>query len=203
MKKFILIDCAVVSIVIFLFSFTREKEMPQIQNDGDVKQLPVVKNVAFKRGEKLVFRMHYGVIEAGEATLGITEETKELAGRKTFHVVGLGVTKGMFEFFYSVRDRYETYIDEQSIIPWMFLRSVNEGGYKIDQVYVFNHYKHKVDVGGGEMFPIEPSMQDMLSAFYSARTMDLSAAKEGELYSINCFMDKEVWPLKIKFIKKP
>jgi len=32
--------------------------------------------------------------------------------------------------------------------------------------------------------------------------MDLSQAKEGEMFAINCFMDKEVWPLKIKFICK-
>jgi hypothetical protein len=40
----------------------------------------------------------------------------------------------------------------------------------------------------------------MLSAFYHARNLDLSGAKPGETYTINCFMDKEVWPLKIKFI---
>jgi hypothetical protein len=43
-------------------------------------------------------------------------------------------------------------------------------------------------------------MQDMLSAFYAARNLDLGAAKPGETYAINCFMDKEVWPLKVKFI---
>jgi Protein of unknown function (DUF3108) len=200
MKKYILIDSAAILLVIALFSFTKEKSLPEIQNDGDVKTLPLVKNEAFKRGEKLVFRLHYGIIDAGEATLGITDEQKEILGRKTFHVVGLGITKGAFEFFYSVRDRYETFIDEQSIVPWVFIRNVNEGGYKIEQNYVFNHFMKKVDVGGGETFPIEPNMQDMLSAFYCARTMDLSGAKEGEMYSINCFMDKEVWPLKIKFI---
>ncbi len=200
MKKIILIDGLVLILVIALFSFKTEKQLPSMQDEGELKYLPLVKNEAFKRGEKLTFRLHYGIIDAGEATLGITDETKELGGRKTFHVVGLGVTKGAFEFFYSVRDRYETYIDEQSIVPWMFLRSVNEGGYKINQVYAFNHHTRKVDVGDGEKFPIEPNIQDMLSAFYNARTMDLSEAKEGEMFAINCFMDKEVWPLKIKFI---
>jgi hypothetical protein len=77
---------------------------------------------------------------------------------------------------------------------------VNEGGYKIDQSYVFNHYSEKVNVGNNETFNIEPNMQDMLSAFYAARNLDLGAAKPGETYAINCFMDKEVWPLKVKFI---
>ena len=201
-KKYVLIDSFFILIMLFLYSFKGEKQIPAIQNDAITKDLPVVKNEAFKRGEKFTFRLHYGIIDAGEATLEITNEEKEIVGRKTLHVVGNGVTKGAFEFFYSVRDRYETFIDEESIIPWVFIRHVNEGGYKIEQSYIFNHYTRKVDVGAGETFPIEPNMQDMVSAFYAARTMDLSNAKEGQIFSIDCFMDKEVWPLKIKFIAK-
>lgn len=200
MKKFILIGTTIMIAGIAGLSFQSERAMPVIENNDPVKELPVINNEAFKRGEKLTFRLHYGIIDAGTATLGITDEAREIAGRKTLHVVGIGQSKGAFDWFFKVRDRYETYIDEQSIVPWMFLRNVNEGGYKIEQGYVFNHYTQKVNVGGGEMYPIEPNMQDMLSAFYAARALDLSAAKPNETYAINCFMDKEVWPLKVKFI---
>lgn len=200
MKKIVLIGTGVILAGIAGISFQQIKELPQVIAEGPVKELPVINNEAFKRGEELTFRMHYGIIEAGVATLSITEEAKEIAGRKTFHVVGLGESRGAFDFFYKVRDRYDTYIDEKSIVPWIFLRNVNEGGYKIEQSYVFNHYSEKVNVGAGEMYPIEPNMQDMLSAFYAARNLDLGSAKQGEMYSINCFMDKEVWPLKIKFM---
>jgi hypothetical protein len=155
---------------------------------------------AFKRGEVLNFRLHYGVIDAGVASLAVTQDVKEIGGRKTFHIVGLGSSKGAFDWFYKVRDRYETYIDEKALVPWIFVRRVNEGGYKIEQDYVFNHFNEKVNVGKGEVYDIEPNMQDMLSAFYHARNMDLSNAKINETYEIKCFMDKEVWPLKIKFI---
>lgn len=200
MKKFVLVSTVATATAIACMSFQKEKELPQINNEGPVRELPMVSNEAFKRGEMLTFRMHYGIIEAGVATLGITDEAKEIAGRKTFHVIGLGESKGAFDFFYKVRDRYETYIDEKSIVPWIFLRHVNEGGYKIEQSYVFNHFNEKVSVGDGQTYAIEPNMQDMLSAFYAARNLDLSAAKPGETYAIKCFMDKEVWPLKVKFI---
>jgi Protein of unknown function (DUF3108) len=200
MKKVFLIGTVVMVAGLACISFQKEKDLPQIDYQGQVKELPFINNDAFKRGEILTFRMHYGAIDAGVASLGITEEEKEIAGRKTFHVIGLGQSRGAFDFFYKVRDRYETYIDDQSIIPWVFLRHVNEGGYKIEQSYVFNHYNAKVNVGDGETFAIEPNMQDMLSAFYFARNLDLGGAKPGEVYAINCFMDKEVWPLKVKFI---
>lgn len=200
MKKFVLIGTVVMIAGIACISFQKEKELPSFESNGPVKELPVINNEAFNRGELLTFRMHYGIVEAGVATLGITEEEKEIAGRKTYHVIGLGQSRGAFDLFFKVRDRYETYIDDKSIVPWIFLRHVNEGGYKIDQSYVFNHYSEKVNVGENEMYDIEPNMQDMLSAFYAARNLDLGAAKPGETYSIKCFMDKEVWPLKVKFI---
>lgn len=200
MKKFILIGGLATIAGLAGLSFQIEKPLPQISNEIPGKELPVLNNEAFKRGELLSYRLHYGIMDAGMATLVITDEAKEIAGRKTLHVVGLGVSKGTFDWFFKVRDRYETYIDEKSIVPWLFVRHVDEGGYRFDQNYVFNHYSEKVSIENGQVFPIEPNMQDMLSAFYNARSIDFSNAKVGNIYSINCFMDKEVWPLKIKFM---
>jgi hypothetical protein len=200
MKKFLFIGTMAMAAGLACMSFQKQEDLPQVNIEGPVKELPVVNNDAFKRGEMLKFRMHYGIIDAGVATLGITDEAKEVAGRKTYHMVGIGESKGAFDFFYKVRDRYETYIDEKAMVPWIFLRHVNEGGYKIDQSYVFNHYSEKVNVGGNEMYDIQPNIQDMLSSFYAARNLDLGGIQPGETFSINCFMDKEVWPMKVKFI---
>jgi hypothetical protein len=101
-----------------------------------------------------------------------------------------------------VRDRYETYLDKDAMLPWLFVRRVDEGGYKFSQDYAFNHYTKKVDIGNNEKFDVPVGVQDMVSAFYAARNLDLSNAKPGDLFSITCFVDKEIWPLKIKFIGK-
>lgn len=200
MKKFAITSASAIILGLLGFSFQSQKELPLIQSDGPTKELPNLNNQAYKRGEMLEFRLHYGVIDAGVATLGITDEQREIGGRKTLHVIGIGQSKGTFDFFYHVRDRYESYIDEEAVVPWLFVRRVNEGGYKIEQDYVFNRYSDKVNVGGNEIFSVEPNMQDMISAFYHARALDLSNAKSGDMFSIKCFMDKEVWPLQIKFI---
>jgi hypothetical protein len=198
MKKIVLIGTVA---VITCLSFRSDSDnIPVIEKDSTQKELPELKNKAFKRGEVLSFRMHYGIIDAGVATLTVTDEEKEFAGRKTYHVVGIGESKGTFDFFFKVRDRYETYVDEKAIIPWFFIRRVSEGGYSITQDYVFNHYTQKVSVGSDGVFDIQPNMQDMLSSFYYARTMDLTNAKPGDIFTLNCFMDKEIYPLKIKFI---
>jgi len=200
MKKIFLSITIAAAAGVSLMSFQKQKELPVIAENGPVKELPVMNNNAFKRGEVLSFRMHYGIVDAGIATLSVTDEAKELGGRKTFHVVGLGASKGTFDWFFKVRDRYETYIDEKALVPWLFVRRINEGGYKCSQDYVFNHFSEKVSVGDGKVFPIEPNMQDMLSAFYQARNLDLSGAKPGDVFSLKCFVDNEIWPLQIKFI---
>jgi len=201
MKKDVIILSVLFMGSLLLLSFKGEQSLPVIQNP-EGKDLPTVTNFAFKRGEILAFRVHYGIIDAGVASLTVTEEIKEIGGRKTYHVVGLGSSQGTFDWFYKVRDRYESYIDEQALVPWIFVRRVNEGGLKFSQDYVFNHFNQKVSVGNGEVFNIEPNMQDMISAFYFARNIDFSTAKAGDLFELKCFLDKEIWPLKIKYIGK-
>lgn len=164
------------------------------------KELPKAENEAFKEGEILTYRLHYGLMDAGEIIMEVKPDVLEVAGRKVYHIVGNGYSKGTFDWFFKVRDRYETFMDKDALLPWMFVRRVYEGGVTINQDYKFNHYTNKVDVGEGEKVDIPAGTQDMISAFYSARTLDLSNAKDGDVFTINSIVDKEIWPLKIRFV---
>jgi len=164
--------------------------------------LPKQTNVAFKEGEVLTYRLHYGALNAGVAVLEVKPNLIEVSGRKVYHIVGSGYTIGSADWFFKVRDRYETYMDKDALLPWLFIRRVDEGGYKFSQDYAFNHYTKKVDIGNGEKYDVPFGVQDMVSAFYTARNLDLSNAKEGDIYTVDCFVDKELWPLKIKYVGK-
>lgn len=194
-------------VIVSLFSAGDKTEQTYVmsKNIGNeilMDQLPVQKNIAFREGELLTYRLHYGVINAGAAVLEVKPDLINVNGRKVYHIVGTGFTVGSADWFFKVRDRYETYMDKDAMLPWLFVRRVDEGGYKFSQDYSFNHYTKKVDVGNGEKFDIPNGIQDMVSAFYSARNLDLSNAKEGDIFTLNCFLDKEIWPLKIKFVGK-
>ncbi|MBL7935355.1 MAG: DUF3108 domain-containing protein [Bacteroidia bacterium] len=180
-----------------------EEKLEQIIPDNfPAKDLPVMPNSAFKAGEILSYRLHYGVMDAGVILMEVKPEVMEISGRKVYHIVGNGYSKGTFDWFFKVRDRYESFVDKDAMLPWMFVRRVNEGGYIINQDYTFNHYTNKVDVGGGEKIDVPAGTQDMISAFYSARNLDLSTAKEGDIFTINSIVDKEIWPLKIRYVGK-
>ena len=63
-----------------------------------------IENAAFQIGEKLTYRLHYGIIDAGEATLEVRDSELKAKGRNLFRVVGVGKSIRAFDWFFKVRD---------------------------------------------------------------------------------------------------
>ncbi len=160
---------------------------------------PSVTNNAFQAGEKLRYRITYGFVDAGEAVMEVKTTTKKGAGRELLHVKGTGKTLGGFNAVFKVNDVYESYVDKKGVFPWQFVRRVDEGGYKISQDYNFKQDKGKVN-NGKKDFAVPVGIQDMISSFYYARTLDFKNAKKNQVYSFKCFMDNETWTLKVKYV---
>lgn len=158
---------------------------------------------AFARGEKLEYRVYWDAwmfprVVAGTATISIAEETKSFNDRNTLHVVGIGKTRGMLDLFYKVRDRYETYIDEEAIIPWFFIRRTKEGTYVRNDDVAFKHNSKKAISRFG-ITDIPDNVQDIISAFYYARTLDYSNARTGDVFPVDFFLDDSVYISKVIF----
>ena len=174
---------------------------PQITEQELTIVLPEVNHHAFKRGERLEYEVSYGWLDAGEAIIEITQEKEKIAGRDVFHVIGTGNSLGTFNWFFKVRDRYETYVDEKGVFPWIFIRDIHEGGFDLKQYYTFDHFKEKVKTNKGKEYDIPLGVQDMISALYRARALDVSLVKPGQVFEIQAFVDNEFWPLKIKYLR--
>jgi hypothetical protein len=170
-------------------------------NSAAQNNLRTVSNDAFRAGEVLKFRIHYGIIDAGEATLEVKSDLQQFGGRECYHVVGSGKSVGAFDWFFKVRDRYESVVDKQAIVPWLFIRRVNEGGYIINQNVSFNHYTDSAKSEKATI-AIPENTQDLISSFYYARTMDFANAKEGDVFPITGYLDDAVIPLNLKFLGK-
>ncbi|MFH0894612.1 MAG: DUF3108 domain-containing protein [Bacteroidota bacterium] len=168
-------------------------------------QLRKVNNTAFQRGEKMIFKVYYdaaltGKVTAGIATFEVTDENKKIANRNTMRIVGVGETKGAFNYFFKVVDRYETFIDEETLAPWIFIRRMNEGGYKIKHDVTFNQYKNIATTNKHPSVKTTPYIHDIISAFYFSRLNDYTFAKIGQEYPLDFFLDDTVWNSKIKFV---
>ena len=168
----------------------------------EIEPIRKLNQTAFKKGEFLRYDISYGYFSAATATLEIADFSKKINGRNTFHVVGKGKSAGALNWFFKVEDRYETYIDEEAILPWKFIRHVREGGYELDRDIRFDQYLNTATVtqNGDKDYNVEPNTQDLLSAFYYARTLDMQDAEIGQEFVINTFFDREMYPLKFKFL---
>jgi hypothetical protein len=169
---------------------------------SEVLPLRTIRHNAFRPGEKLTYVVHYGFINAGEAVVELRESPREILGRKVWQAVGTGRSLGAFNAFYKVDDHYSSHFDAEGVFPWTFSRRVSEGGYEFSQDYVYHQHKRLVTTQRQQTHAVPPSVQDMLSAFYYARTIDFSNAKPGDTYHIECFLDDEVWTLRMRYLGK-
>lgn len=159
-------------------------------------------NQAFRSGERITYRLHYGMINAGEAVISVEDSKYKFGDREAYHVVGEGYSLGSFDWFFKVRDRYETYIDKQGIFPYRFIRNCDEGGYKINQDYTFHPEKRAYKDGKGDAYMTPAFVQDMISSYFYARTLDYNSMKPGDIITIMTLVDDEIFPLKMKYLGK-
>lgn len=164
------------------------------------------KEDAFDSGEFFKFRIHYGIINAGYATLEVNEAIKN--DRKVFHAIGKGYTTGMSRMFFKVDDLYESYFDKETGNPYQFVRKIDEGGYKKNQEGFFfqnndkilvRDYKNKSE----KSFFIPKNTQDIISTFYYLRNHpNVDNLKVGESIAVDMFFDDETTKFKLKFLGK-
>lgn len=182
--------------VVILFSLYFASLIPSIAAQNELRK---INNEAFRPGEVLKFRIHYGILNAGEATLEVKEDLQIFGGRECYHVVGFGKSVGAFNFFFKVRDRYESVVDKEALLPWLFIRRVNEGGYIINQNVSFNHFTDSAKSEKATI-SIPDNTQDLISSFYYARTIDFTNAVAGDTFHITGYLDDAIFPMNLKFI---
>ena len=159
---------------------------------------------AYGDGEWFKFRIHYGPITAGYATLKV--EDAVLNNKDVFHVKGEGHTTGITKLLFNVDDYYQSYIDKELDIPYRFVRKINEGGYTKDLVIDFNYDTQKAIVTNNKFNrvnqePIPEKVQDMVSSFYYLRNhLDTKNIKQGDVFDMNMFFDRGNYKFRLKFL---
>ncbi|OEK09358.1 ATP-dependent exonuclease [Flavivirga aquatica] len=160
---------------------------------------------AFGDGEWFKFNMSYsGFLKAGSATL--TVKDAKLKSKDVYHVVGKGWTTGMIKWFFKVKDRYESYFDKKTIMPYKFIRNIDEGGHTKNLEIDFDQKSHKAHVNNikyntKKVIDTKPNIQDMVSTFYYLRNnLDTGKLKVGDEVRVDMFFDEENYGFKLKYL---
>ncbi|MGA9213483.1 DUF3108 domain-containing protein [Kaistella sp.] len=154
-------------------------------------------------GEVLRYRIHYGILNAGTASLTTLKTTYQ--GQPHFYVKGYGRTTGAVRAFFKVEDNYESFINYNTGLPSFYVRDVKEGNYTQHFETTFNHNNQTLLLTDKEKNNTKSlnsvvGIQDMLSAFYYLRSLDSTELKTGSTRKLNIWIDDEMFPFQLRVV---
>lgn len=164
-----------------------------------------MKNQAFESGEVLKYRVHYGIINAAHITMKVQssdevfDRPNEIKGRKAFHMIAEGNTLKAFDWAFKVRDRFESWVDMESMCPLKYTKQVQENNYRDHDLVFFRHISGKLNGKKGAL-DMESYTQDIVSALYYARNLDYENAQVGDSFPISVYLDNEIYNLDFKYM---
>jgi hypothetical protein len=162
-----------------------------------------IKNTTTQNGEEITYTIFYVLAGAhvNAGTVTFSNKLEKFNGKTVYHVMGTGGSNARYDWIYKVRDRYESYIDTLTMQPLKFLRDVQEGSTKKNEMANFNHSNGTVTTDAGT-FKVPPCVQDVLSAIYYARNIDFENYKKGDKIPFKMFLENEVHELYIRYLGK-
>jgi hypothetical protein len=182
---------------------TPDYEIQDDRKNRNELQFPKYDNNAFKVGEKLTFKVRYGFVRAGTATMSVLREMT-LRDRPVYHIQTTAKSVSPFSWVYKVDDVVNSFIDKDGFFSWRFEKKLREGGYKIDMLVDYFHqdslakihtirYRDDTEEKKYDV-KIPPLSMDVLASFYFIRTRPL---RIGDIVSMVNHDNKKVYDLEV------
>ncbi len=177
----------------------------QTWEQAEGKMQCAVQNTSFQGGEHVEFKVYYNWgfvwIPAGKVTFDVEEM------QDAYRITATGRSFASYEWFFKVRDYYETIIDKHTMLPRSFIRKVNEGDYHVEEHITYNQdgqtvlssFINNKGVKTDKNFDIDGCVQDLLSVIYRLRNADVSLLRrQGEL-PFRLFIEDGTYDLKVLY----
>lgn len=160
-----------------------------------------MRNTAYQAGEQLTFTVYYAVagIYVNAGTAVFTNSLERTNGKPVYHITAEGKTNASYDWIYTVRDRYETFIDTGNMLPLKFIRNVHEGDHKQYENISFNRTANTAVTNAG-VYRVPTCVQDVISSMYYARNINFSKFKPGDRIPFTLFLDNEVYNMYIRYL---
>lgn len=198
-----------VSLLWLVFLFSNFKNAPGFKLPVPNTHLPdpcKSQNTAFLPGEELTYKIYYNWnfvwLSAGEVTFRVIDDDDQ------YHLQVVGETYDSYDWFFKVRDYYDTWVQKDNLLPIMSIKSLEEGKYRLYDYVTYDHSrrtaynergKAKDDIRERKKYNIDGCIHDMVSILYYARNIDFSSYRAGDTFPIKIFADKETWPLGVTY----
>jgi hypothetical protein len=160
------------------------------------------KDLCFPVGEKITYKLYWGVIPVGEAVFktywDVYEEKPVIVIRVT------AKTTSVVKKIYPVNDMIESTVDPQTLLPLKYTQRLREGRHKRDDEVVFNHAKGEAvwkRTGRDEtkIIEIDKDARDVVSLTYRMRGSDFDVCEKEKFKDE---VDDKLYDLTVEGVKK-
>ncbi|MGB3851240.1 MAG: DUF3108 domain-containing protein [Tunicatimonas sp.] len=175
-----------------------------------VRDYRYIPNESFTTGEELTYRVHWGLVNAGEAVMRVSDTHFTVNNRPCYKIDVFGSTTGLVDVAIRVRNNWGAYVDTASIVPQKSYQYIEEGRYRKNEMVNFDHKNDKALVlhldketrklKKKEAFDVPNNVLDIVGGYYFLRTIDYDRYKKGDIIKVSSFFDKEVYNLEIRFL---
>lgn len=178
--------------VLFLFAFVTGAYCQEVAKTADV---------AFQAGEQITYKLKYGFFTAAEAVIKVENSTQKFEGKPALHIYANAKTAGTFNLLFNVRNKYETFIDPHTLLPYYYQEDRKEAKYRHTDKVTFDHDKGVIKADKGT-YPFKGNVFDFLSSYYFARNIDVSKLKIGDKLDLRYFLEDGIHSLNITYLGK-
>jgi len=158
-------------------------------------------------GEKFVFEVSYIGVTAGTVTL-LTLPKVMINNKSHYHFSAELISADYYSYIYALKDRLESFIEDENFIPVKYFLIQRESGQKVDDLQIFDHenlkttfwYKReKKDKDKKEKKEayIPKYFQDSFSPLYFMRGFPL---RKGDVYEFPVVSRAKYWLLKVSVV---
>lgn len=162
-------------------------------------------SLAFVHGEEATFILHYewGMLDSDVGSATVRLDSLTFNGQKAYRCTMHGSTTRMYDFFFRVREDFQSWFTRDGLKPLKFFRHSQEGDYEAKNLYVYDWnapepviradlYTSKVGASNVDI-PLNPCTFDLPTLFYYARNMDFDIIEPGRKYPMTFAIDEEVF----------
>ncbi len=166
-------------------------------------------NYPYQSGEILEYQAYYnwGFLWLDAARVYFSVRDSVINKNPVFLFESNGSSLKEYDWFFKVRNFYNSAADKETLAPVYFSRKTLEGESKAEEHYQFDQNLKKVYIASEnsdqpftlDTITADHTTYDLLTAIYFARTVDFNKMREGEKKPIKVISDGVIYDLYLRY----
>ena len=165
----------------------------------------------YNAGEHLSYRVAYIAQlfpNTEMATVDVSTRLDTLDGRSVYRVVGEAKMMPSYRWFFNIHDRYDIFVDTETLRTRRFESDLHEGDYTFRSHYRYDWDSMRVHTWAqsrqrtprSRTLPLTPRSMDPVSLYFNMRAIDTDTLQVGKQYKLEMVLEDTVKHLNIRMV---